>query len=722
MPASSIVSKFALNDQQQLAISRLQGPLLVISGPGSGKTRVITARTAALLKSGISPHQILVLTFTKAAAREMKERLAELPFLQEQQVRPLSMSTFHSLCYQILRVHNGHPPRIVSERQRRRWVEQSLLQQQEEIKDDLVEEMLQTISYNKNSCLDYSDIRRHKALAARVWADYETAKTAAGLFDYDDLLLNTYKLLQQFPDRLHSLRKRWQHIMVDEFQDTNLVQYRLLQLLAAPANNLCVVGDIDQAIYSWRAADPKLLLQFEQDFPGAKRVQLVQNYRSLPPIINLANRLIKQNKLRHPIAVEPVRKGKIAPRLLRPSDEWAEAKAVLTMLEKWQTGTTPLNELAVLYRVNSQARPLASLLVEADIPFVVHERGQLGLEHWVIEECHAFLRLLADPNDLESFLRVSRRQLRLNAEGNEYLRRLAASRQLTPYAAYRQLPVRYTDLGRLGQLQSHLAKARKLLPSEALNYYLKRMGFASYLEWYAKRRGYPENQFLDICDDLLSDLRRFITVASYLDHLNELLAAMARPVGEQELPAVNLMTLHGAKGLEFKAVWILGVIDSLLPHSLSKSPEQLEEERRLLYVGCTRAKDYLYLLAPNYYHGQPAKESSFLAEAFGQEFKPPQKQPLVPTSGAQKNSGGKATTAEQAAQGMELQPPPAAGQILQHKDLGLGKIITCTKEKARGQNFHVLTIDFPTRAGFKLHWELSQQMGFVVVQRPSTVK
>ncbi|NLW16315.1 MAG: ATP-dependent helicase [Firmicutes bacterium] len=687
-----------LNQQQQAAVAQLQGPLMVIAGPGSGKTRVITARTAALLYRGVSPQQILVLTFTRAAAKEMKKRLTQLPMLSQQQVKAVNMSTFHSLCYRILWAFQGQRPAVAKEKQRRHWVKEALLRQQEEIKDDLVDEMLHQISFHKNSNQDLEQLQDLNTLTSRVWADYEKAKNKAGLLDYDDLLLATLKLLQQYPELLQSLQRRWQFIMVDEFQDTNLVQYELLKLLAAPHNHICVVGDIDQAIYAWRAADPKLLLQFPQDFPGGRRVELIQNYRSLPPIVELANRLIAHNQLRHKITVQPIRQGGTPPRLMRPSDEWAEAKAVLTMLRQWQRGNTPLNELAVLYRVNTQARPLVSLLVESGFPFKLHDKGQAGLEHWVVQECHAFLRLLNEPNHMESFLRVGRRQLGLTVETNQFMERLVQQRGLTPFAAYRHLPIRFTDLSKLQRLEQHLAKARQHPPGEALKYYLHRMGFGSYLEWYAVQRGYPADEFLNIAEELVTDLRRFTNTEAYLTHLDDMLSALQN---EQQEPGVNLMTMHSAKGLEFKAVWILGVIDGLLPHSLSTSATQREEERRLFYVGCTRAKDYLYLLAPKSYRGQATIDSPFLAEA-GIKQEP-----------ATRTAGGRAITAAEAMPTLSTQPPPPVGQLIRHKDLGIGTITGCTQEKARGQTFHVLTINFPARSGFKLHWELSLQMGFI---------
>ncbi len=709
----------SLDQEQQQAVQHLRGPLQVIAGPGSGKTRVITARTAALIAAGVNPHAILVLTFTRAAANEMKERLPNLAIIGRQ-ARAVTMCTFHSLCYKLLEAYQGRSPAVVSQGQQRRWIQESLRRQQEDAHPDQVEELLHTISYNKNHNIDFSAVRHQRTLLARVWGDYEAAKEAARMLDYDDLLLDTYRLLREKPQLLRSLRRRWQYIMVDEFQDTNLVQYELLKLLAAPANNLCVVGDIDQAIYAWRAAEPRLLLQFQRDFPDSPQVQLTSNYRSTPPIIELAKRLIVHNKLRHPTAMQAVRQGNIAPRLFRPSDEWAEAKAVLSMLKQCQTNKIPLEEMAILYRVNSQARPLVSLLMEANIPFSLREKGLLDLDHWVIREVHAFLRLLVDPTDTTSFLQVGRRQLRLQEEASDYLYRLIrrSGGQITPWDAYQQLPREYADISRLKQLQRHLATARTLLPSSALKYYLENMGFGSYLEWAATHHGYPVDHYCNLCDDLLPDLRRFTSVRAYLHHIDRMLQALQQ---ETAGGGVNLMTLHRAKGLEFEAVWIIGIVKGLLPHSLSQTADEIEEERRLLYVGCTRAKDYLHLLAPRSYRGEEAEESPFLAEAFGAQFA----SQLGPSSSGQAApapqraqsaaavAGGRYATAEQAAHSANTQPPPQVGQSVRHYHLGLGTIVSCTRQQAGGKDFHVLTIDFPARTGFKLHWELSLEMGIV---------
>lgn len=604
---------FRLNAEQQAAVTSIKGPLQVIAGPGSGKTRVITARTAMLLLGGVKPDSILVLTFTKAAAQELRERVAALPGLSPEQTTGLTACTFHSLCFRLLSQFQGKP-QVASEQARRRWVERALLENEEEITEDLVTELLGSISAAKNRSQSPADLPRSANLLTKVWSAYEQAKSAAGQMDYEDLLQATCRLLAAEPQLLRHLQHRWRFIMVDEFQDTNPLQYQLVQWLAAPKNNLCVVGDVDQAIYAWRAASPELLLKFPEDYPAAKTIQLKKNYRSVPTIIAAANRLIAHNRQRYPLTVEPVRRGQNVPRLLQPHDERAEAKSVVSLLQKLRAGGTALHEMAVFYRTNHQARPLVSWLVEQKIPFTIGDDGLLGLDHWVVQECLAFLHLLVDPDHSESFLRVARRQLFLSEPAAQELSRLSS---LSPWQAIRQLSAAAVGPADIKQLQNHLETARRLPPSAALSYYRKQMGLDAALERYAARRGYEANAYTSYCDELALDLRGFSTTADYLQHLDRVLTAITHPPADQD--ALNLMTLHRSKGLEFKVVWIIGVIDGLLPHSQSQTPEQIEEERRVLYVGCTRAKDRLYLLAPAHYGQQEVEPSPFLQEMLDTE-------------------------------------------------------------------------------------------------------
>ncbi len=711
--ASLTQAGLQLNPAQKEAVTCLRGPLQVIAGPGSGKTRVITARTAALLSAGVDPGEIVVLTFTKAAAQEMQERVASLPGLRAGQVRRVTMGTFHALCYRLLRQFRSEP-RLISGKQQRRIVERALLDAGEELKNDLVDEMLAAISSAKNRRMSLGDLARRESLLRAVWGKYEDAKTAAGLMDYDDLLLEACNLLETDGQLLQRLQQRFQYIMVDEFQDTNPVQYQLVQHLAAPQGNLCVVGDIDQAIYAWRAASPELLLQFPKDYPGARIIELKQNYRSTPAIVGVANRLISHNKQRHQLTVESVRTGGAPPILLQPTHEWAEAKSVLTMLQKAREKGVPLSEMAVLYRTNNQARPLVSLLVEQDIPFTLRDSGQLGLDHWAVQESHAFLRLLVDTNDLNSFLQVGRRQLKLTDEVAARIRNICERQSVTPWQAVRKLPVGSVELVKVQQLVQHLAHACRLSPDQALGYYLRKMGVSAYLEWYAEHRGFEGGTFVGVVEDLRLDIRRFDSIAAYLQHLDKVIDTVSsqQPAGD----ALNLMTLHGAKGLEFQIVWIIDAIVGLLPHSLSQTPEQQEEERRLFYVGCTRAKDQLYLLSPLLHRGKETEQSPFVEEALGPQAKQQQAGVLSVTAHARTAAGQPKPSAVTGSLGTLASiagDRPTVGMAVIHNSLGHGEIMACDVEISGAQQFNVVTVDFPTRAGVKLHWELSVGQGFL---------
>ncbi len=695
-----------LNPAQQSAVTSLRGPLRVMAGPGSGKTRVIAARAAALLLAGVSPSQILVLTFSRAAAQEMRQRLLDLEgLLTTEQVNPVTVETFHALCFRILRRYRATPA-IARDTVRRRWVEQALRENGEELKNDLVEQMQADISGAKNRRLSLEDIPRRDSLFRSVWAAYEEAKAAAGQMDFDDLLLHCCHLLESEPQVLQRLQQRWHFLMVDEFQDTNAVQYQLLRLLAAPQHNLCVVGDVDQAIYSWRDASPELLLNFPQDYPQVTTIELRQNYRSVPPIIHSANRLIAQNQQRHRMTVEPVRRGGRAPKLLTTDSEWSEAKAILTMLRRARERGVQLQEMAVCYRVNSQARPLVSLLVEQDIPFNIRESSQLGLDHWAIQECHAWLRLLVDRDHLESFLTVGRRQLRLNDQTSASLRQICAGQALTPWRAVHQLPTGTVELVKLEQLRKHLDKAGRLPPQQALGYYLHELGYATYLEWYAQQRGFASNAFLGLCEDLKLDLRRFNNLTGYLQHVDKIREALAQP--DKPADGLNLMTLHGAKGLEFRVVWIIDAIDGLLPHAQSQTEAQLEEERRLFYVGCTRAKDLLYLFVPHFYRGNETAPSPFLEEALGPSRTETTKQSEPKRrSSEHRRPAPSASTVGEPLTPAEKAMPPRLGMRVTHRTLGVGVITAVSQDTAQRQPFHLTTIDFGARSGVKLHWEYS---------------
>ncbi len=703
-----------LNPEQLAAVTHQDGPLMVIAGPGSGKTRVITTRTAGLIARGIDPRRILVLTFTRAAAREMKDRLAAIPALQHRPLQGLMVSTFHSLFYRLL-ANFQTEPRTCSEPQRRRWVEQALKALGEEVKEDLVLELLSAIGYAKNNLQSIFDLPKSQTLLIDVWRAYEQQKSASGLVDFDDLLVMAYEMLRDNPEIRETVQGRWTHVLVDEFQDTSKVQFEALRLLAAPHNNLCVVGDMDQAIYAWRAANPEFLLRFADLYPSTTKVVLSANYRTLPPIIEAANRLIAHNRARHPVVIRPTRNGGVAPQHLTPANDTTEARSVLTMIKRLQSEGVPYEEMAVLYRTNNQSQPLVDLLVEEQIPFVIRDQAASLYDHWVARELLAFFRLMLDPTDPESLALVARRRLMLSEEEAGALQQLVAAKRADFWP---NLHVTGVLQSKLEELQQELTGANGLSPQRAAVHYLKRMGFADYLRRYAKRRGYEENSFMDVAEEIQARAEEYADLPSFLQHVDRVRSVVRQSATDQERPgAVNLMTLHGAKGLEFQAVWIIGVIKGLLPHIQSQSPPQIEEERRLFYVGCTRAKDQLFILSPQNYRFMSAEISPFVHEALGRaavkEAVPRPFDSIKPVP--KPRAGSKASKRAQ----LRQVEPPEEGATIRHKGFGTGLVLTCAKvDDGANDPYHRIEVQFASRRAV-LNWEQSCEMGVVSLKWPA---
>ncbi|MDP3487534.1 MAG: ATP-dependent helicase, partial [Bacillota bacterium] len=457
------------------------------------------------------------------------------------------------------------------------------------------------------------EISKQDKTMADVWLLYEQHKDSEGLADFDDLLVRTHTLLCENPKALLEQQQRIKYLLVDEFQDTSKVQYSILRLLAAPENNFCVVGDVDQAIYGWRAARPEYLLSFKEHYPAAKTVMLRENFRSTAPLVTYANRIIVNNKARHPITIEPVRNGGEAPTTFQPETEKAEARAVLKMVHKFREQGVLLEQMAAFYRVNRYARHLVNALIEQQMPFTLWDKGKTFDQHWVIRELLAFLRLSVERNHLPSFQALARRQLKLEDETIGKVTQ--AVQQGEPlWTAVNRVTVRL----KVGELTSHLNKARDLSPGQALDYYLSDLGLKSYLKWYAEKRGVSLNEHLSLCDDMRNEMSDYGQITDYLRFVDKRSATLQQSKTETpRLGHINLMTLHAAKGLEFGCVWLVGVTEGLIPHARSETPEQYEEERRLFYVGCTRAKDNLFIMSPRTLDGKITQRSPFLAEAVG---------------------------------------------------------------------------------------------------------
>ena len=606
-----------LNPAQRLAVTTIDGPLLVLAGPGSGKTRVITHRIAYLIGPGRVPAgAILAVTFTNKAAREMIERLRKLV---PGQAELLTVGTFHATCARILR-RDGTPigvPRnftIADDDDQESVVRRVLKELEFDEKRNPPRAFLSRISAAKSKLIgpsefsivadDFADEQ-----AAVVYKHYQEHLQAANLLDFDDLIVRTVNLFREFPTVLDQYQERYRHILVDEFQDTNVAQYALVRLLGAKYRNVCVVGDEDQSVYSWRQADIRNILNFESDFHDAQAIVLEQNYRSTRTILQAARSMIAPNRQRKEKRLFTDNEAGERIVVFEAYDENEEGNYVATQVERAAAaGTTRLGDVAVMYRTNSQSRVVEKSFLRHRIPHKVV--GMRFYERKEVRDLLAYLRLCHNPQDVASFDRivnVPARQIgaktlsdlrlwamRLGVTSPEAVQLLVVDAQV-PYPCPLGARPR-AALVEFGRVMRELRLgATDLVVARLLERNLEKTGYVTLL-----RDGTVEGESRE------ENIRELIRVAEEFSHyepeasLAAFLedAALAADADEydESADAVTLITLHAAKGLEFGTVYIVGLEEGICPHSRSvDEPRQLEEERRLLYVGMTRARRRLYL-------------------------------------------------------------------------------------------------------------------------------
>jgi DNA helicase-2/ATP-dependent DNA helicase PcrA len=618
-----------LNPEQKAAVLHEKGPLLVLAGAGSGKTRVITHRLARLVEKGADPRSIVSVTFTNKAAEEMRERARRILG-----GRPLLsfVGTFHSFALRFLRRHAaaaGLAPRfsIADSADQLALVKEAM----EEV--GVSEQVLppgavrSRISHAKNALITaqaYADSQTDYAgeRVGRVFLLYERKLAAAGALDFDDHIFRAVRLLREKPEIAAAEAARVRHLLIDEYQDTNTSQDALVKLLGRGADSLCAVGDEDQAIYRWRGAEVEHILRFDEDFPGARIIPLERNYRSTSGILDAASGLVSNNRRRRPKRLLADRGSGAKVRLWRFDEDRSEAEAVARAVEdrRDQTG-----DVAILYRTNAQSRPFEEELVRRRIPYVV-VGGMKFYERAEVKDALAYLRLAGRPEDDLAFRRVVNVPSR--GIGQATLDRIAKAARESGKSWWEvsaDPPAELTDrartaLSRFRAIVSDLAeRARTEPPSALLEHLLDVTGYAALYDKSEESEDVARRENLA---ELVSSAREFerrsgedATLAEYLDSVS--LATDADAAGGGR--GVTLSTLHAAKGLEFPTVFVVGLEEGYLPHGQSAEDEdELEEERRLLYVGMTRAKDELTLTLARrrlvFGRVQPRMESRFVAE------------------------------------------------------------------------------------------------------------
>ncbi|MDZ4781506.1 MAG: UvrD-helicase domain-containing protein [Planctomycetia bacterium] len=607
-----------LNAAQQEAVETLSGPLLVLAGAGTGKTRVVTYRIANLIRHGVAPERILAVTFTNKAAGEMQERAGAL--LGKRRPTKPEISTFHSLCVRILRrqiTRLGYPAEFsICDRGDQESVARTALQEidvaQETLKPgDLVNQISRWKSASVRPAQASAVARTDKEhLAAAAYRRYQNALKASGSLDFDDLLLCTEELFEKHAEALAEERARFRHLLVDEYQDTNGSQYRIIKALASAHRNLCVVGDDDQSIYGWRGAEVAHILRFRRDWPEAKVVRLEDNYRSTAEIIALANRLIVFNKERHDKVLRASRSDGGKPKLWQCETAEAEAHAVVEEIRRqvFQREAQP-RDIAILFRTNQQPRLFEQELRREKIPYVLMGSRSF-YDRKEVRDVLAYLKLLAHPSDDVSLRRIINLPPRgITQSTVEKLTAAATSGRKSSgelLATAREIAgvsgPAATAMERFGQL---IARYRQRLPGEPLAEVVTDLVREIRYEDELARVYKDPNEAItrwNAVQEVVNSLAEFQQrnkSGKLSQFLEEILLADREEEEDKETKlernAVALMTLHSAKGLEFPQVFLVGMEEGFLPHirSIKEEGSAIDEERRLCYVGVTRARDRL---------------------------------------------------------------------------------------------------------------------------------
>ena len=608
---SSSFRLFDLNPEQFRAATHPDGPMLILAGAGTGKTRVLTARIAWLVSQGIDPSSILAVTFTNKAAKEMRERVAAN--LSSVQAKQITLSTFHALCVRLLRKHAhllGYKENfsIFDEGDQLGLIKKIASRIHD--KQDPIDPNLARNIISKAKNLGMSEPETTDTALGSLFSKYQNDLRTLNAMDFDDLLLQARTLLRDHPEAREEWRARYRHIMVDEFQDTNKLQLELISLLAGDARpNICVVGDDDQSIYGWRGAEAANLLEFERHFPDPEVIKLEQNYRSTDVILSVANRLIRNNSKRRGKNLWSDRKEGDPVRILLASDDRAEAEFIADEIQAAGPSSAkarPWTDFAILYRMNAQSRQFEEVLRERRIPYRV-VGGKSFFDRREVKDVVAYLNALLNPDDDNALLRVlanpprgigsATLQLATQAgakNGKSLLGILNDPEHLSVSSSRTRSAIEtFTEDWGAYRIQLQIPGVEV---ASLLRGLLEECGYFEDLKKSCKTEQEADNRQENV-RELLNALTGYCQrhpkegARGFLDGLT--LEQEREEEKAEERDGVTLITLHAAKGLEFPEVWLVGAENGVLPHERSKAEGTVEEERRLLYVGITRARHRL---------------------------------------------------------------------------------------------------------------------------------
>lgn len=608
------------SEAQRRAIGHVQGPALILAGPGSGKTTVVTNRVQYLVRDcHISPSSILVITFTKAAATEMKEcflRLMEKSADAPRGYGNVSFGTFHAVFFTILKLSYGFTAgNILREEVRYQYLKESVERQRLEIDDEneFLAGISAEISLIKNERIPietYFSKNCSEEIFRKIYTEYEERKKRARLVDFDDMLTYTWELLSKRADILTVWQQKYQYILVDEFQDINRIQYDILKLLALPQNNLFIVGDDDQSIYRFRGADPSIMLNFPKDYPNAAQILLNDNFRSTRQIVEAAGRVVRWNQARFPKEITARGGDGPAVRVLPFPDQQQECLYILKEIQDWKNAGKNLRDAAVIFRTNTQPRLLVQKLMEYNVPFRMRDTMPNLFEHWIAKNLFCYIRLAMGSQLRRDLLPVLNRPKR-------YLNRECLPGERIDW----ELMLEYYEdkdyvCDRIERLRYDLRMLGRMGPYAAINYIRHVVGYEEYLREYAQFRRMNADDLIEILNELQQSARDYRTYDEWFEYMEKYKRQMEelRRRQQEVKDGVHLTTMHSSKGLEYEKVWILDAAEGVTPYKKAVLDADMEEERRMFYVAMTRAKRELVICWSKKQNSHEARLSRFVEE------------------------------------------------------------------------------------------------------------
>ena len=607
----------SLNHAQTEAVAHNKGPCMVLAGPGSGKTLTIAKRIEYLImKHKVRPEEILVITFTKYAAWEMKNRTRSICGPSSYAV---TFGTFHGIYYGILKwAYRLNQSNLLSDEEKYRILREILpgidwdQEPEADEEKDYLQELAIEIGNVKNNCMDieeYEPVKYTTEKFRKLYRTYEETKKKYRKIDFEDMLIQCRDLFMKRPDILKKWKEKFQYILVDEFQDVNQAQYDVVRMLAAPQDNLFVVGDDDQSVYGFRGAKPGIMMEFMKDYPKARQILLDVNYRSSGYIVKGALRVIGNNKIRFEKKIEAFRKPDETVHVQEVKDPVQEAEYVLERIREYREKGVSYTEMAVLYRTNVDARAMSELMTEYQIPFVMKEHLNNIYEHFIALDMISYLRLSQGEYDRKYFLQIANRP-------NRYLTRESMK---TGNVSYESLRRYYRDkdwmVDRIDQLEWDMKMICDKTPYAAIQYIRKRMGYDEFLKEYAAYRKISSEDLFAVLEEIWQNSKGYGTIKEWFEHIEsygKMLKEQNKKNGEKE--GVNLMTIHAAKGLEFDTVFVIEANEGSCPYKKATTDEEIEEERRLFYVAMTRAKRKLVISYVKEKNGKDLLPSRFVSE------------------------------------------------------------------------------------------------------------